>query len=62
MDYLLSIIGIMVIFFFIQVAILRWVLRINHIVERLDRIAEILLGKQTEKGPLSSGLPMAKIK
>lgn len=46
MEYMLTIIFLMVIFFLIQVAILRWVLRINHIVDRLDRIADILLGKQ----------------
>lgn len=48
MEYMVSIIFLIVIFFIIQVAILRWVLRINHIVDRLDRIADILLGKQKE--------------
>jgi hypothetical protein len=46
MDYLLGMIVLIALFFLIQVAILRWVLRINHIVERLDRIADILQGQK----------------
>ena len=48
MEAILMIIIVTVIFIIIQVAILRWVLRINHIVDRLDRIANILLGKEKE--------------
>jgi len=45
MEYLL----IVIIAIIIIVAILRWVLRINHIVDRLDRIAEILLEWERQK-------------
>jgi len=56
------IVGLIVLFFAIQVAILRWILRINHIIQRLDRIIDILLKEKREGDPLSGGQSLTEIK
>ncbi|MCK9570047.1 hypothetical protein M0R72_13980 [Candidatus Pacearchaeota archaeon] len=48
-DMLLIIMFLFVLFIAIFIAIARWIFRVNHIVDRLDKIVALLSGDHTEK-------------